>query len=452
MRHKKDLFRPFVTSNVSFEKISKGIIGENKELYFDYTASGLGYAPIEERLQEVLSTYANTHSEFSNNAKTTSYYYEQARENLKISFGLGDEFALFPCGTGATGAIKKFQELMGIYLPPATKKRFNLCLDTGERPLVLIGPFEHHSNEISYREALCDVIRIPLDKTGNVDLEYLQKILEEQKGREIIGAFSTASNVTGIISPYKQVSNLLRKYNALIAFDSAASSPCLHIEDTFFDVLFLSPHKLLGGPGSCGLLAIRKKLIDKNDSPTFAGGGTVTYVSSKTHNFNDNLEIREDAGTPAILQLIKASFAYQLRDEIGLHRIQSRKIELFDILIKGIEEINDVIIYGVPDEHKSIGILAMNVKGIDPFILCETLSEEFEIQTRAGCSCAGPYGHDLFGIEKVVSKDLAPSWLRISVNYTHNKKSVEFLIFAIKASVKYIKGEHFIEDLNLPRE
>ena len=435
MQNKKDVFRRFVDEEVSFEQISKDIIGVNKENYFDYTASGLAYEPVEQRLQEVLTTYANTHSEFASDAKTTSFYYDIARENLKKHLSLENDFVLLPCGSGATGAIKKFQELLGLYIPPATRARFNFNTDAVEKPLIIVGPFEHHSNEISYREALCDIIRIPLCETGNVDLKYLKKTLEENKERELIGAFSTASNVTGIIPPYEEISTLLREYNAIIAFDSAASSPCLNVDSKHFDALFLSPHKLLGGPGTCGLLAIRKSLINDKESPTFAGGGTVAYVSQDEHIFNSDIEIREDAGTPAILQLIKASFAYQLRNEIGIKRIQKRKVELFKILKDGLKEFDNYTIYGENQSTNSVGILAINFHGVTPFDLCEKLSQNFGIQTRAGCSCAGPYGHDLFGISELKENEEKPSWLRISVNYTHSQKSIENLLFALKKSI-----------------
>ncbi len=195
----------------------------------------------------------------------------------------------------------------------------------------------------------------------------------------------------------------------------------------------------MGGPGTCGLLAIRKSLINEKESPTFAGGGTVAFVSKDEHIFNSDIEIREDAGTPAILQLIKASFAYQLRDEIGIKRIQERKEELFKVLKDGLAMLKGYTIYGQNENHRSVGILAINFHGVTPYELCEKLSQKFGIQTRAGCSCAGPYGHDLFGINKKNKTDEKPSWLRISVNYTHSIESIEYLLFALKESIKELK-------------
>ena len=247
--------------------------------------------------------------------------------------------------------------------------------------------------------------------------------------------------MTGIVSPYQKISKLLRQYNAIIAFDSAASSPCMSPDSSLYDAIFLSPHKLLGGPGTCGLLAIRRSLIDGALSPTFAGGGTVAYVSKDEHIFNSDIEMREDAGTPAILQLIKASFAYQLRHEIGIQRIQMRKVESFRYLEEQLSTLDEHIIYGQNTIHDSIGIIAINFKGVTPFDLCEKLSINYGIQTRAGCSCAGPYGQDLFGISEDNEDKEKPSWLRISLNYTHSKENIKNLIEALRQSVKELKEE-----------
>lgn len=318
---KKDLFRKILNSN----NLKKDIIGHHKELYFDYTASGLAFEPIEARIREVLQTYANTHSKEASMAHTTNNYFEEARENLKKMFELSDEFTILPNGCGATAAIKHFQELLGIYIPPATKKRYNISVDKSKLPLVIVGPYEHHSNDVSFREALCETIRIGLDNHGLVDLKHLKEVLEENKHREIIGSFCIASNVTGIISDYKNISKLLREYNAIVCFDAAASSPYMNIPCEYYDALFASPHKLLGGPGSCGLLIIRKKLIDSSISPTFAGGGTVLYVNKNTQEYDSKIENRENAGTPGILQFIRASLAYQLRNEVGFDYIKIKR-------------------------------------------------------------------------------------------------------------------------------
>ncbi len=432
------LFRPLLEEGDKLEQIVRNTIGVHKKTYFDFTASGLAYEPIEARIHEVLETYANTHSKEASMAARTDQYYRQAREHLKSLLGLDDAFALMPCGCGATGAVKRLQEILGLYIPPATRSRYQALPISSELPLVIIGPYEHHSNDISYREALCETVRIGLNAKGLVDLEQLETILRANAGREMIGTFCIASNVTGTITPYAEISAILRRYGAIVCFDAAASSPYLNIPCELYDAMFYSPHKLLGGPGSCGLLAIRKDLCDADAKPTFAGGGTVRYVSRTSHFFIDEVEDREDAGTPGILQLIRAALAYQLRNELGFEWIASRKKSLYNHFIDGLREIEGSECYGCR-KADNIGIVSFNIKAIDPYALCEVLSESDGFQTRAGCSCAGPYGHDLLGLEDDTPFQTRPGWLRISIHYSQEISDIDALLEAIRKSIKRLE-------------
>lgn len=431
----KDIFRPFFNTNSNtLDFIRYNTIGKSKKEYFDYTASGLAFRTIENRIRDVLETYANTHSKESSNADTTSNYYEQARKNIAKSLELSEDFAVLPSGCGTTAAIKKLQELLGVYVPPATKKRYKIKVKKSQMPLVIVGPYEHHSNEVSFREALCEIKRVNLTKDGLIDLDHLKKLLKNNKHREIIGSFCIASNVSGIITPYKKISKLLRKYNALVCFDAAASSPYMNIPSKLYDAMFMSPHKLLGGPGSCGILVIRKELVNTDISPTFAAGGTVEYVNKNLQVYQKDVEIREDAGTPGILQLIRASLAYQLRNEIGFEFIENQKEDLKKIFIEELKKIPQCEIYG-NEKEKNIGIVSFNIKNIDPYELCAKLSNEKGIQTRAGCSCAGPYGHDLLGM-KDLGIDNKPGWLRVSIHFTQTKEEILNLVESIKKLIK----------------
>lgn len=427
----KDVFRPFFDKNTDILNfIRYNTIGKNKKEYFDYTASGLGFRQIENRIHDVLETYANTHSKEASNADKTTNYYERARINVAHNLELTDDFAILPSGCGSTAAIKHFQELLGLYIPPATKKRFNFEIDEKNAPLVIVGPYEHHSNEVSFREALCETQRVNLDKDGLVDLNHLKEILEKNKNREIIASFCIASNVTGIITPYEEISKILRTYNAIICFDAAASSPYMNIPCHLFDAMFMSSHKLLGGPGSCGLLVIRKDLIDTSIAPTFAGGGTVEYVNKNLQLYQKEIEAREDAGTPGILQLIRASLAYQLRNEISFDFIKKQKDELKEFLINELKKIPNCVIYG-NQEAQNIGIISFNIRGLSPYDLCNKISSQDGFQTRAGCSCAGPYGHDLLGIEKL-DRTNRPGWVRVSIHFSQTKDDIKNLVESIK--------------------
>lgn len=432
---KNNLFRPFFSEHTDkLQFIKYNTIGNHKNLYFDYTASGLGFRQIENRIHDVLTTYANTHSKEASMASQTNDYYEQAYKNLHECLELNEEFIIIPSGNGATAAIKKFQELLGLYIPPATSKRLNLTIDKSKLPLVIVGPYEHHSNEVSYREALCELQRIRLNEEGLMDLIQLENILKKNQGREIIGTFCIASNVTGIMTCYKEISNLLKKYNATVCFDAAASSSYMNVDCSYYDVMFTSSHKLLGGPGSCGLLIIKKELINSELSPTFAGGGTVTYVSHISQDYQENLVERETAGTPGILQFIKASLAYKLRNEIGFDFIEEKKQKNFDYFLNHLKKIPNCTIYG-NQNSKNIGIVSFNIGSLDPYELCALMSQDSGVQTRAGCSCAGPYGHDLLGLKDQLELGEKPGWIRISIHFSQTIEEIDILINSIKKSV-----------------
>lgn len=423
---------------VSIDEIRKNIILKKGVRYFDYTASGLAYAPIERRIAKYLKTYANTHSESASNALKTQKRYEKARQRLKDALGLDERFYLISAGCGATGAIKKFEEIMGLYLPPMSANRLGEeSLKGANLPLVIISPYEHHSNEISLREGLCEVVRIPLSKSGEINFGRLDQLLKINSKREIIGSFSAASNVTGIISDYKKIYVMMKRYGATVAFDAASFSSHDNLDADYFDALFLSPHKLLGGVGSCGLLAIKKELV-KSDKPTFAAGGTVSYVSRSSHFFAPSVERTEEGGTQHVMGLIRAALAYRLRNEVGLDVIKSREDELARQFCEGLDKIPEVVSYcprGVP----RLPIFAFNVRGVSPYDFAEALSEDYGVQTRAGCACAGPYGHDLLGLKDDQKFDQKPGWVRVSLHYSHTPKDVAYLLKAIKKTIKKFK-------------
>lgn len=418
----------------TIDEVRKNIILKDGIYYFDYTASGLAYAPIEDEISKFLKTYANTHSDSSSSAVLTQKRYENARAELKELLGLDDSFYLIATGQGATAAIKKFQEIMGIYLPPATRELIGTQnLRNVKVPLAIISPYEHHSVEVSLREGLCDIERIGLDENGEIDIHNLKQILKLNAKRKIIACFSAASNVTGIKSDYKEIYRLVKEYGGIFALDAATLSAYENVDCKYFDALFLSPHKLLGGVGSCGLLAIKKELC--NDVPTFAAGGTVKYVSRTSHLFVNEFEHLEEGGTPPIIQLIRANLAYKLRNEIGFEVIKKAEYELGSLFCEELKSIDEVINY-CPKNVERLPIFAFNIKDVSPYDFAASLSNDFGIQTRAGCDCAGPYGHDLLHLKDNAVFDVKPGWVRVSIHYTHTKEDIKYLVDAIKSCIK----------------
>ncbi|MGI0405923.1 aminotransferase class V-fold PLP-dependent enzyme [Helicobacter himalayensis] len=470
-------FAPFINENASerevLELLRENIILEKGARYFDWTASGLGFGLIEKRINEILPFYANTHSFFATHAKLTSALYEEARAKLSASLGLDSEFALIACGSGASGAIKKFQELLGLYIPPKTLEilqnsgllRNLSAQEKAKLAKVFISSYEHHSNELSLREGLCEIEKIGLDSNGRFNLEDLAKKLQTlntESSVRVIGAFCLASNVSGICTPFKEIAKLFRESapNAPLAFDTASSSPYFNIPKECFDALFLAPHKLLGGIGACGVLALRKNFLD-SAKPSFSGGGVVEYVSDKGHMYINDATHREEAGTPPILGLLRASLAYQLRNEVGFAFIARRKKVLTQILLNELKSIPALSLYGdwkSAHASENLGIISFNVACVSPTSLSRILSEKFGIQTRAGCSCAGSYGHYLMDLEHLVCEKDAdsqfellndlyrnpqkrPGWVRVSLHYTHTLEDIEYLVDSLHTSIKILRTQ-----------
>ncbi len=459
----RHFFTPLLDSR--YDKLSQlrsNTILDSKHYYFDFTASGLAYKIINKRIESILPYYANTHSYIASNAALMSGLYAEAKESISYSIGLNKDFILIAGGSGASFSIKKFQEIMGIYAPPRSLshlqhlnknlsstpkltllqqlKDYDAHTHTLSFPQIIISGFEHHSNEISYRQGLCHIHKIAFDIEGLPDIkhleEILQKIKKENKHSTIIASLSAASNVTGILTPLESCIALLRRYGAIIALDMASSSAYMQVDCADFDVAFLAPHKLLGGVGACGILAIRKSLLDAQIPPSFAGGGVIKYANDTTHCFIDDIALREEAGTPPILGLLYAALAYQLRNEIGLEWIKRRENILTQAFLYELQKIPAVSIYGDLSKER-LGIVSFNIGSISPLDLCALLSKKFGIQTRAGCSCAGPYGHYLIPDGSYEKK---PMWLRVSIHYTHTIKDIEYLIDAIKTCVKILRG------------
>lgn len=413
--------------------------------YFDWTASGLGLKSVENEMQNVLQNYSNTHSECGANAKATSELYEFSRNKIKEYLELGDDFYLLGCGFGSTAAIKKFWELMGIYIPPMTKNALFSDEDWQEKlktaPLVITGPFEHHSNELCLRYLFCEHKRIGLDKNNLFDYDnfelFLKNEVSKNSNRRVFINISAASNVTGIKVDTAKIRQIQRKIapKAIIALDASSLIAHENVSNADFDALFISPHKLLGGPGSCGLLAIRKSLV-KADIPTFAGGGVVEYVSRSSARFTKDFERLEEAGTPPILELIKAYFVFKERNNFGLDKIRKKEQALMEYFEAGLKKIPHIINY-CPNNCDRVAIYAFNCSLVGCYDFAKVLSEKYSVAVRAGCSCAGPYGHDILGLEDDFEPYFKPGWVRVSLHYSQDFSDIDYLLSAINSCVKH---------------
>jgi len=446
--------------------------GARNILYADYTASGRGLRFVEEKIQNILCSYANTHTEDDYSGKYLTQLFQQAQEKIKEHVNAGPEGKVICVGSGSTGALKKLQEIIGVTLPPVTRERIFQSLDKlgsdcrevwkrteGDRPVVFIGPYEHHTNELMWREAFVEVVVVGLDSQGRIDLQDLSRKISEGKYRDCfkIASFSAGSNITGIRTGVYEIAKICHENDCLIFFDFAAVAPYVEInmnrdESSYFDAVFFSPHKFLGGPGSSGVLVFLEHLYRSDLPPTTAGGGTVDFVGFQAHDYSKDIETRETAGTPPILQTIRAALVMDVKHRIGVKRIERIEAEYTKDFLTRLRTMPNVEMVGRVDPEEKIPIISFNIKHEDrilhPKFVTKLLNDLFGIQSRAGCSCAGPYGHILLGIGDELSAKyrdaiqngflgLKPGWVRINIHYTFTQKDVDFLARAIEFVALY---------------
>ncbi|MFQ5553949.1 MAG: aminotransferase class V-fold PLP-dependent enzyme [Acidimicrobiia bacterium] len=447
-------------SVIGEDDIVDGPFGPHRVTYADYTASGRALTFIEDYIRDaVLPLYANTHTESSGTGLQTTRFREEAREIVRRCLGAGPEHVVLFCGSGSTGAIDRLIRVLGLRLSSALDDRYELSghLPQEQRPVVFIGPYEHHSNELPWRESIADVVTIHEDLDGGVDLDHLEEELIRHADRPLkIGSFSAASNVTGIITDVRSVSVLLHRHNALSLWDFAAAAPYVGIamgpvEDgtadaalAYKDAIFISPHKLIGGPGTPGLLVARRELF-ANRVPAVPGGGTVTYVNPTEHRYLADVEHREEGGTPAIIGAIRTGLVFQLKDAVGSETIREREESFIERAIASWSANPNIEILGSERAHR-LSIVSFVVRHRGRYLhhnfVVSLLNDLFGIQSRGGCSCAGPYGHRLLGIDLDQSHEfereiargcegIKPGWVRVNFNYFISEQVFEFILDAM---------------------
>ena len=445
-------FRNALQSDDPIKTIREGLIGEGLSypgrhgdvplVYADYVASGRALKQVEDfMLERVLPFYANPHTVASFCGAYVNKLREESRAEI-ARLAKAEECAVIFTGSGATSGLSRLPALLGV--------------EEAENPVVLLGPYEHHSNLLPWRESKALVIEIPEAEEGGPDMAILEETLKMHSDSDLlIGSFSAASNVTGILTDSDSVTRLVKAHGGVSVWDYAGGAPYLSIDmatgtDAQKDVVVASSHKFPGGPGGSGVLIVRHEVV-RREKPTRPGGGTVLYVSPWGHDYLQDVVAREEAGTPNLSGDIRAALAFIVKDVIGQARIDAREQELNGMAKAGLEGLENLTILGGAYLHR-LPIYSMLVRDgagniISSDQITRDLSEIYGIQARGGCACAGPYGHRLLDMDKASSTELRckilaghdelkPGWVRLNFSYLMSDETVRYIVESLQSLVR----------------
>ncbi|MEH0155858.1 aminotransferase class V-fold PLP-dependent enzyme [Limibacter armeniacum] len=443
----QDYFNKYREQIIGVDQTFETPYGTQKILYADWTASGRQFKSIEDRLVKNLAAFVgNTHTETTVTGSSMTQAYHKALQVIKKHVNASSDDVIIAYGTGMTGVVNKFQRILGLKINEKHKKQITITPE--DKPVVFITHMEHHSNQTSWLETIADVEIIPADDNGLVKPSNLLPLLEKYQDRRLkIASVTACSNVTGIETPYHEVAEIMHQHNGLCFVDFACSAPYVDIDMhpknpmQKLDAIFFSPHKFLGGPATPGIIVFDKSLYS-NAVPDNPGGGTVDWTNPwMEHKYVDNIEAREDGGTPGFMQAIKAAFCAKLKDEMGTENILKREKELMNILWDGMIKTDGLHI--LADHIKErLGIISFYIEGLHHNLAVKLLNDKFGIQVRGGCSCAGTYGHYLLQVSQEKSKyitdlinsgdlSLKPGWVRMSIHPTMTDEEAHYLVDAV---------------------
>lgn len=449
----EDYFSTFKKNTIGDGHSFQSIYGKQDLLYADWIASGRLYGPIEDIMRSKIGPMiANTHSFSSQTGKASTYAYQYARELIRKHVNAGESDCLVTTGTGMTAALSKLQRIMGLR---SADNIYNVGLHyDNERPVVFITHMEHHSNQVPWYETIADVVVLPGDEHNLVNPEILSLALKKYARRRLkIGSFTACSNVTGIITPYHEMARIMHRHGGICLVDFAASAPYVKIDmhpadpEMQLDAVFFSPHKFLGGPGSCGVLVFNEKLY-KSSFPDNPGGGNVKCTDPwGGYHYSDAIETREDGGTPGFLQVMRTALCLELKQQMGTDRMRQREKELLEICYYELKKIDGLTILGDINADR-IGCVSFTIENIHYNLIVRLLNDRFGIQVRGGWSCASTYAHSLFDISREDSKAITrgilennlsqkPGWVRISLHPTMSHDQLLYICGAIQKVAFY---------------
>ncbi|WP_439123618.1 aminotransferase class V-fold PLP-dependent enzyme [Marivita sp.] len=421
-----------------------GPFGPKPLVYADYVASGRALDQVEDFIRyKVLPYYANSHTQASYCGSYVTRLREAARSEVARMTGVGAGESVVFTGSGSTAAINRIVALLDIARLVAQGRRIS----------VLVGPYEHHSNLLPWRESGGTVIEIPEGASGGPCIDALSRALDEAAGADlVVGTFSAASNVTGIVTDIDAITRLLKSRGALAVWDYGCGAPYMAMDmksgtDAAKDAIVFSPHKFPGGPGASGVMIVRNAVVSRC-TPSLPGGGTVSFVSPWGHTYSDRIEAREEAGTPNVIGDIRVALAMLVKEALGQDWLDARQNHLRQraeavwsrnprLQMLGLAQPNALPIFSFRVRDGEGGYVHQQ-------FFTRLLSDAAGVQARGGCACAGSYAHRLLHLDQTQSESLKraisegcelekPGWVRLNLSALMTNEKADYVIQSVDA-------------------
>ncbi len=401
-----------------FPIFKRTIRGEHRLVYLDSGAtSQKPDVVIDAEANFYRNSNAAVHRGAHQLAEEATEAYEGARIIVANFLGAQSEEIVFT--KSATESLNLLAYAMG---NAPIGNRFHLGADDR----IVVTEMEHHANLIPWQQlskrTRAKLSWFEVNNEGRLDISAIDSVITDDTK---IVAITHQSNVLGTINPLEAIVARAHQVGAVVVLDACQSVPHMRVDVKSLDVDFLafSGHKSLG-PTGIGVLWGKAVLLE--ELPPFLFGGSMVSSASMTDATWAPVPRKFEAGVPNMAQAVGLGAALEYLEEIGLDNIHAHELALTERLIKGLQQIEGVKIFGPAEMEMRGGVVAFTVDGVHPHDVGQFL-DSLGIAVRTGHHCAWPLNKK-FGINATA---------RASIYLYNDEADIDALIEGVLGAKKY---------------
>lgn len=300
------------------------------------------------------------------------------------------------------------------------------ALKPGDR--ILVSAMEHHSNIVPWQMIAAQmgatVEPIPVDSTGTLDLDALQRMLDE---RVRMVACGHVSNALGTVNPVERIVQLAHQAGALCLIDGAQAMSHMRVDVQALDCDFyvFSAHKMFG-PTGVGVLYGKAALLEA--MPPYQGGGEMIESVSFAGTTYNQLPYKFEAGTPDIAGVIALGAAVDYLQGIDRDAAEAHERDLLEYAESRVCELPGITLVGTAAQRA--GVLSFLIDGTHPHDVGMLLDQQ-GVAVRTGNHCAQPI-MDQLGI---------PGTIRASFCFYNTRADIDRLVEALVKAKQFLVEE-----------